>query len=157
MDASDTYLRVVLGKREGHIPYAIYYVKTNISPTEVNYIVTNNELLSVVHAINKFKHYITRYEVFVHTNHSTIIFLMNKLVTNARVTSWMLLLQEFNITIIDRLGKDNLVAYLLSRLIHIGDNTPVDENFPDENLFVISTYIPWYADVANYLVIGNLP
>jgi hypothetical protein len=86
--------------------------------------------LSVVHAINKFRHYITGYEVFVHTDHSTIIFLMNKPVTNARVTRWLLLLQEFNITIIDRPGKDNLVVDFLSRLIHAGDNTPVDDDFP---------------------------
>jgi hypothetical protein len=82
---------------------------------------------------------------------------MNKPVTNARVTRWLLLLQEFNITIIDRPGKDNLVVDFLSRLIHTGDNTPVDDDFPDENLFSISTYIPWYADVANYLVTGKLP
>lgn len=29
--------------------------------------------------------------------------------------------------------------------------------FPDENLFSISTYTPWYVDVANYLVIGKFP
>jgi hypothetical protein len=77
---------------------------------------------------------------------------MNKPVTNARVTRWLLLLQEFNITIIDRPGRDNLVVDFLSRLIHTGDSTPVDDDFPDENLFSISTYTPWYADVANYLV-----
>jgi hypothetical protein len=82
---------------------------------------------------------------------------MNKLVTNARLTRWLLLLQEFNITIIDMSGKDNLFFDLLFRLIHIGDNTPVDDDFPYENLFYICTYIPWYADVANYLVIGKLP
>ena len=78
-------------------------------------------------------------------------FFMNKLVTNARVTGWLLLLQEFNITIIDRPRRDNLVVDFLSRLIHTGDNAPIDDNFPDENLFDISTYIPWYADVANIL------
>jgi hypothetical protein len=156
-DASDTTLGVVLGQREGQIPYAIYFVSKNLSPTEVNYTVTEKELLSVVHAINKFRHYITGYEVFVHTDHSAIRFFMNKPVTNARVTRWLLLLQEFNITIIDRPGRDNLVVDFLSRLIHTGDNTPVDDNFPDENLFAISTYIPWYADVANYLVTGKLP
>jgi hypothetical protein len=82
---------------------------------------------------------------------------MNKPITNARVTRWLLLLQEFNITIIDRPGRDNLVVDFLSRLIHTGENTPVNDNFPDENLFSISTYIPWYADVANYLVTGKLP
>jgi hypothetical protein len=102
-------------------------------------------------------HYIIWYEVFVHTDHSSIRFLMNKPMTNARVTRWMLLLQEFNITIIDRPGKDNLVVDFLYRLIDTGDNAPVDENFPDESMFFISTYIPWYADVENYLVTGKLP
>jgi hypothetical protein len=44
---------------------------------------------------------------------------MNNPVTNDRVTRWHLLLKIFNITIIDRLDKDNLVSILLSRLIHI--------------------------------------
>jgi hypothetical protein len=81
---------------------------------------------------------------------------MNKPVTNARVTRWLLLLQEFNITIIDRPRRDNLVVDFLSRLIHTGDSTPVDDDFPDEN-FSISTFTPWYADVANYLVTSKLP
>jgi hypothetical protein len=92
------------------------------------------------------------YEVFVHTDHSTIRFLMNKHVTNSRVTRCLLLLQEFNITIIDRPRKYNLIVDFLSRLIHIGDNAPVDDNFLDEISFSISTYTPWYVGVANYLV-----
>jgi hypothetical protein len=82
---------------------------------------------------------------------------MNKPVTNPRATQWLLLLQEFNINIIDRPGKDNLVADFLSRMIYLGDNAPVEDNFPDEKLFSISTFTLWYADVANYLVIGKMP
>jgi hypothetical protein len=67
---------------------------------------------------------------------------MNNPVKNARVTRWFLLLQEFNITIINRPGRDNLVVYFLSRLIHIGDSASVDGNFPNENMFSISTYTP---------------
>ena len=93
----------------------------------------------------------------MHTDHLAIRFLMKKPVTNARVTRWLLLLQEFNITIIDRSRRDNLVVDFLSRLIHIGDNTPVYDDFPDDNLFSISTYTPWYADIANYLVTRKLP
>jgi hypothetical protein len=33
----------------------------------------------------------------------------------------------------------------------------MDDNFPDESLFYISTYIPWYVDMENYLVTGKLP
>jgi hypothetical protein len=85
-DASDTSLGVVLGQRENQIHYAIYFISKNLSPAEVNYTVTEKELLVVVHAINKFRHYITGYQDFVHTDHSTIRFLMNKPVTNPRFT-----------------------------------------------------------------------
>jgi hypothetical protein len=82
---------------------------------------------------------------------------MNKPITNDRVTRWIFLLQKFNITIIDRPGIDNLVTDFLSRLIHTGDSTPVDNDFLDENLFSISTFTPWYANVANYLVTDKMP
>jgi hypothetical protein len=58
-DASKIVLGVVLGQRENQIPYAIYFVGKNLSPAEVSYMVTEKELLVVVHAINKFRHYIT--------------------------------------------------------------------------------------------------
>ena len=31
------------------------------------------------------------------------------------------------------------------------------ENFPDEQLFVLSIQIPWYADIVNYLACGIMP
>jgi hypothetical protein len=80
---------------------------------------------------------------------------MNKEITNGRITRWLLLLQEFNIMILDRPGKENQVDDFLSRLNNEGENTHVDDNFPDENLFSISTNSPWFADIANYLVTGN--
>ena len=76
-----------------------------MTPAKLNYTVTENEFLAVVYSINKFRHYITGYEVFVHTDHSAIRFIMNKPITNGRVTLWLLLLQQFNITVIDLLEK----------------------------------------------------
>ena len=104
-DASNIAIGGVLGQKEGQSPYAIYFISKNISLAELNYIVTEKEFLAIVYAINKFSHYIIGYEFFVHTDHSAIRFLMNKLITNGRVTRWLLLLQEFNITVIDRPGK----------------------------------------------------
>ena len=86
-----------MAKKEGQAPYAIYFISKNLTPAELNYTFTEKEFLVVVYSINKFCHYITGYEVFVHTDHSAIIFLMNKPITNGRVTRWLLLLQEFNI------------------------------------------------------------
>ena len=81
---------------------------------------------------------------------------MNKPITNAIVTRWLLLLQEFDITIVERHGKENLVANFLSRLTHNDDNSPVKDSFPDEHLFIVSTYSPWFADITNYLATGRL-
>jgi hypothetical protein len=57
---------------------------------------------------------------------------MNKPITNGQVTRWILLLQEFNITVLDRLGKDNLVADFISRIKNEDDDIPVDDSFPDD-------------------------
>jgi hypothetical protein len=92
IDAYDTVIGGVLGKKEDHQSYVIYFVSNNLFLGELKYTVTEKEFLAVVHAINKFFHYIKGYEVFVHTNHSTIRFLMNKPITNGRVTRWLLLL-----------------------------------------------------------------
>jgi len=108
-----------------------------------------------VHAINKFRHYISGYKVFVHIDHFAICFLMNKPITNGRITHWNLLLQEFDITIVDKPRKDNAVADFLSRLTIDDSCTPTEDYFPDEYLFAISTYSPWYADIANYHFAGK--
>lgn len=98
MDVLDLALGDVFGQKD-LTPYAIYYTSKNLTPSKLNYSVTEKEFLTVVHAINKFRHYITSYETFVHTNHSAIRYLMYKPVTNGIITRWLLLFQEFNITI----------------------------------------------------------
>jgi hypothetical protein len=157
IDSSDTTIVGVLGKKEDQQSYAIYFVRKNLSPTELNYTVTEKESLAVVHAIKKIHHYIIGYEIFVHIDHSAIRFLMNKPITNGRVTRWLLLLQEFNITLLDRPGKDNVVAEFLSQIKNEDDDIPVDDNFPYEHLFSLSVNTPWFADVANYLATRKLP
>ena len=82
---------------------------------------------------------------------------MNKPITNGRVTRWLLLLQEFNITMLDRPGKQNTVVDFLSRIQNIKEDSPVEDKFSDEYLFEATTKNPWFADMANYLVTGKLP
>ena len=101
IDASDMTIGGVLDQKEGQEPYDIYFISKTLTPAELNYIVTKKEFLVVVYSINKFHHYITGYEFFAHIDHFSIRFLMNKPITNGRVTRGILLLQEFNITVID--------------------------------------------------------
>ena len=68
----------------------------------------------------------------------------------------MILLQEFDITIKDRLGKENHVANFVSRMSKPVDAAAVKDQFPDEHLFDVTVKTPWYVDVANYLAVGKL-
>ena len=64
--------------------------------------------------------------------------------------------KKFNITVIDRPSKENLVADFLSRIQHEDGTKPIDDTFPDEHIFVVSIQTPWFADIANYLATGKL-
>jgi hypothetical protein len=64
---------------------------------------------------------------------------------------WLLLLQEFNIIVLDRPGREILVAYFLSLINNASETVSVVDSFHDENLFAISIKSPWFADIANYL------
>ena len=91
-DASDTAIGAVLRQEEDKKPYAIYYISKNLSPAELNYIVTEKEFLVVIHVVNKFRHYITGYPIILYTDHSSIKYLANKPITNGRITRWLILL-----------------------------------------------------------------
>ena len=61
-------------------------------------------------------------------------------------------------TIVDKLGKENVVADFLYRLdLPTGEEGTVDDQMPDEHLFAISVLSPWFADIANYLVSAQFP
>ena len=117
---------------------------------------TEQELLAIVYAIDKFKHYITGYSTFLQTDDSTIKYLMNKPITNARVTRWLLILQEFDISIVDRLTEENVVVEFISQLTHNDDNLLGEESFPDKHLFAVSGYSQWYTNIANYFDAGKI-
>nr|GEU81579.1 reverse transcriptase domain-containing protein [Tanacetum cinerariifolium] len=67
----------------------------------------------------------------------------------------VLLLQEFDITIRNKKGSENLVANHLSRLENphedVFENNDINENFPLETLGSIpSGSTPWFVDIANF-------
>ncbi|XP_019442210.1 PREDICTED: uncharacterized protein LOC109346926 [Lupinus angustifolius] len=68
-------------------------------------------------------------------------------------------IEEFNLEIRDKSGRDNLVADHLSRLINeeaTKGEREIVEAFPDEKLFLLQNR-PWFADIANYKASGIIP
>ena len=97
---------------------------------------------------------------------------MSKQDAKPRLIRWILLLQEFNLTIKDKKGAENDVADHLSRLTNessmkttsINDSFPdssietitINDSFSDEFLFSINK-MPRYVNIVNYLATGKMP
>ena len=77
-DASGVALGVVLGLRKKKILHPIHYTSKALNDDLKNYTVTEQELLAVVFAFNKFRSYLLGTRVIVHTDHSTLRYLMAK-------------------------------------------------------------------------------
>ncbi|KAK4397589.1 Retrovirus-related Pol polyprotein from transposon [Sesamum angolense] len=84
-------------------------------------------------------------------------YLLSKKEAKPRLIRWILLLQEFDLTIKDKKGAENLVADHLSRLVTNNDPSPLNDEFPNEHLHIVRGITPWYADLVNFLVTGTLP
>ena len=159
-DASDYVMGAVLGQRTEKIFKAIYYASKNFNEAQENYCTTENEMLAIVFACEKFRPYILGFHVIIHTDHGAIKYLMEKKDAKPRMIIWVLLLQEFNLEIKDKKDSDNVIADHLSIMEKTTEEEKeieIAENFPDEQLFLLSVQVPWYADIVNYLACGIMP
>eukprot|EP00253_Pinus_taeda_P006233 PITA_06233 len=65
---------------------------------------------------------------------------------------------QFDLTIVDKPDKENVVADLLSiSTLPAGEEGMVDDHLPDEHFFTILFLSPWFVDIANYLVSAQFP
>ena len=150
---SDYAIGAVLGQREDKKAFVIYYANKTLDSAQSNYTTMEKEFLAVVFALEKFRSYIVGSPVTIFTNHATLKYLISKQDTKLRLTRWILLFQEFNLSIKDKKGVENVVVDHLSRLVLASNSEglPIGDTFLDEQLFAL-VHCPWYADIVNYLV-----
>ena len=103
-DASDYDVRAVLGQRVDKKLNVIQYASKTLGNAQRNYATTEKEFLAVVFACDKFRPYIFDSKVTIHTNHTAFKYLMEKKDAKPRLIRWVLLLQEFDLHIVDRKG-----------------------------------------------------
>ena len=109
-------------------------------------------------ALEKFRSYLLGVKVIVFSNHATLKALLQKNDSKSRLIRWVLLLQEFDIEIVDKPGAQNLAADHLSMLENGEMGHQLSDQFPDETLYAVTTHsLPWYADIVNHLVTKEFP
>ncbi|XP_070007160.1 uncharacterized protein [Nicotiana sylvestris] len=129
------------GQRKYKLMHPIYYASRTLSGSQLNYTVTEKEMLVMVFAFDKFRSYLNGSKVIVYTDHAALRFLIEKKEPKPRLIRWVLLLQEFDLEIRDRKVTENQVVDHLSRLEGAEISIEVEdilENFPDEQLLTRS-------------------
>ncbi|GJS90590.1 reverse transcriptase domain-containing protein [Tanacetum coccineum] len=139
-DASDYAIGVVLGQRiEKHFR-PIHYANKTMNEAETNYTTTEKRDClcgRIYRCLRKFD------QIFIitkvgYTDHSALKYLFNKKYAKARLLRWVLLLQEFDFSVIDTKGAENYATDHLSRLENPYDNVfdpkEINETFPLETL-----------------------
>lgn len=173
-DASDYAVGAVLGQKIDKKLHVIYYASRTLDDAQGRYATTEKELLAVVFAFEKFRSYLAGSKVTVYTDHAILRHLYAKKDTKPRLLRWILLLQEFDMEIVDKKGIENGATDHLSRM-RIEEPLPIDDSMPEEQLMVVEFFgrsysgkefhqlnvvegeSPWYADHVNYLACGVEP
>lgn len=116
-DASGVGLGAVL-EQSNHV---VAYASTKLKEHEKNYTTYEKEALALVWAIKKFRQYLHGREIEAFVDNGPVAWFSTSKFQNAseRIKRWILFLQQENVIIKHRSGKQNVNADALSRLFEV--------------------------------------
>ncbi|WVZ93534.1 hypothetical protein U9M48_039505 [Paspalum notatum var. saurae] len=110
-DASGSGLGCVL-MQEGRV---IAYASSQLRKHEVNYPTHDLELLAVVNALKKWRHYLLGNTCHIYTDHKSLKYIFTQPELNMRQRRWLELIKDYDLEVHYHPGKANVVADALSR------------------------------------------
>ena len=93
------------------------YDSRKLNPAECRYSAYERELLGIVWAVGKWRHYLAGSHFTIQTDHDSLKNLPNQPAVNRRVWKWVQVLQGYDCDIVHIAGKANLAAFLSRRSI----------------------------------------
>ena len=96
----------------------ISYESRNLKEHEQNYATHDLELVTIIHALKMWRHYLMGNFFLLRTDHDGLKYLFEQHNLNAIQRRWMELLCEYDFDIKHIKGKENKVDDVLSRKIH---------------------------------------
>jgi hypothetical protein len=163
-DASDFAIGAVLSQKfeDGKV-HPCAFLSRKLSPAEFNYDVFDKEMLAIVYALQKWRHYVlgTEHKTTIFTDHHNLEYFTKKIKLNRRQARWAEIRLEYSFVIIYRKGSLNQKADILSRCpaytFREGGTTAISEKpmlGPDQWLEIRAMEI--YDESLEYIEIGVL-
>jgi hypothetical protein len=160
VDASNVALECVLSQKDDkNFDHPIYFASRQLIAAEKNYTTTEREALGMIFAVQKFRHYLLDYPFVFYVDHDALKYLINKPNLSGRLARWVLLLQEFNFTIVVRPGISHGNVDHISRLepLLASQLEPLNDQLPDADLFEVDVIQAEYAEFINFLQTNRMP
>jgi hypothetical protein len=139
------------------LDHPITFASRKLSESEKNYNTTEREGLSMVYALQKFRHYLLGKHFKMFIDHSAFKYLVNKPMLGGRICRWLLLFQEFDFEVIVEPGKLNAGPDHLSRITNGEEPTNIKEKFLDAQLFSVLVDDEYFVDIIQYMSTWTAP
>jgi len=115
VDASDVAIGAVLFQEVDGIEHPICYYSKKLDCHQKRYSTVEKEALGLISAVRTFSVYFGSASVRVYTDHSLLQFLRRMSTNNQKLLRWSLELDQYNLDVMNRPGKENVLPDLLSR------------------------------------------
>ena len=115
VDASDMAVGACLFQVVDGIEHPICYLSKKLNKHQLHYSTVEKEAFGLLLAIRALSVYFGSAAVTVYTDHSPLQFLQRMSNHNQKLLRWNLELQEYNLIVKHRPGRDNILPDLLSR------------------------------------------
>ena len=99
--------------------YAISFGSRKLDRHQVNYSITEKELLAMVTGLTYYKRYLLGNKVIAVVDHLPLKYLITHPLNDSRMARWLATIQRYDLHIVYKPGKTHTVADYLSRTVPV--------------------------------------